>query len=402
MYSCKRFLLDFFKQQTEINNLYRYRKLIKVLFRHLAARMADGGLGRFLSLPDMTAGDETPIGHSGPGKSLTSIRGCSSSSTGNIAESQPEYGIELLIAGSPISDDIVVDTEIRHDTSQTEPGRLVRAEREPTAMDTSNIEKDRAANVNASGSPGHLNATYYQCRASRLNSFRDTLISISADDTFGKKVVSVSPTFGSLEDHDGIKKTFAGSRILKNNVTVNQSCSMSFDPCNFVCVSCDKEHKIIDDSPTVFCFSDQNFVPFVATANNRCMNIVRLENASLSELVEFAKEVLCTVKIPEGSVLLFGSGSQLGRCGTTIYASEWVSAVAQMTSTWRGIHVCPLIPLVVSACPGTLTREIVEFTVWLDHVYEGDTKGLRDSWAGVAEAMEHTSVGSATTDSMDT
>jgi hypothetical protein len=408
MYSCKRFLLDCLKLWTEIYNLYRYRKSIKLMFRHIAARMADGGFGRFLSLPDMTAGDKTPIGHSGPSRSLANIRGCSSSSTGDITAShsgsQPEYGIELLIAGSPISDDIIVDTEIldyeSDDASQTERGRLVPAEREPTAMDTSNIEKDRAAN--SSGTTGHLNATYYQCRASRLNSFRDTLISISADGTFGKKVVSVSPTFGSLEDHDGIEKTFAGSRILKNNVTVNQSCSMSFDPCNFVCVSCDKEHKIIDDSPMVFCFSDQNFVPFVATANNRCMNIVRLENATLSELVEFAKEVLCTVRIPDGSVLLFGSGSQLGRCGTTIYASEWMSVVAQVTSTWRGIHVCPLIPLIVSACPGMFTREIVEFTVWLDHVYEGDTKGLRDSWVGVAEAMEHTSEGSATMDSMDT
>jgi hypothetical protein len=145
-----------------------------------------------------------------------------------------------------------------------------------------------------------------------------------------------------------------------------------------------------------------NFVSSVATVNNRCLNIVRLENASLLELVEFAKEVLCTVRIPEGSVLLFGSGSQLGRCGTTIYAIEWVSVVAQVTSLWHGVHVCPLILLVVTACPGTLTREIVKFTIWLDHVYEGDTKGLRQSWVWVAEAMENISVGSAAMDAMDT
>jgi hypothetical protein len=167
---------------------------------------------------------------------------------------------------------------------------------------------------------------------------------------------------------------------MKNNVSVNQSCSMSFDPCNLTCVSCDKEHKIMGDSPMVFCFSDQNFVPSVTTVNNRCLNIVRLENASLLELVEFAKEVLGTVKIPDGSVLLFGSASQLGRCGTTIYASEWVTVVSQLATYWRGVHVCPRIPLIASACPGTLTREIAEFTVWLDHVYEGDTRGLRESW----------------------
>ncbi len=66
----------------------------------------------------------------------------------------------------------------------------------------------------------------------------------------------------------------------------------------------------------VICFSDQNFVSSLAAGNGRCLNIVRLENASLLELLELAKEVLCNVRLLEGSVLLFGSGSHLGRSGS--------------------------------------------------------------------------------------
>jgi hypothetical protein len=207
--------------------------------------MVDGGLGRFRSLPDMTSGDETTIGLDSLSRNLDGLQGNTSSSVGDIpasyTSSETEHGIELLIAGSPISDNTVIDTEIldyeSDDSSSPDGGKLATAVGQPTAMDTSNTEKDQA--TSCPGTTEHLNATYYQCRSSRLNSFRKALISISADGTFGKKVVSMSPSFGSLEDHDGIGKTFHGSRIMKNNVTVNQSCSMSFDPCNFTCVSCD-------------------------------------------------------------------------------------------------------------------------------------------------------------------
>ncbi len=79
---------------------------------------------------------------------------------------------------------------------------------------------------------------------------------------------------------------------------------MSFVPCNLSRVNCDKEHAILGNTLTVFCFSDQNFVSSLAAENGRCLNIVCLENASLLELLELAKEVICNVKLPEGSCLL--------------------------------------------------------------------------------------------------
>jgi hypothetical protein len=72
-----------------------------------------------------------------------------------------------------------------------------------------------------------LDAVYYQCRATRINGFKDTLVSISTDSTFGKKIISQSPSVGTLEDHDGIEKTFHGTRVLKGNTLISQTISSS-------------------------------------------------------------------------------------------------------------------------------------------------------------------------------
>ncbi len=86
------------------------------LFICLAARMADGGLGRFRSLPDMSSGSETTNSLGNFGRGLDNLHGNTSSSVGDIPSSyvntETERGIDLLIAGSPISEHTVIDTEI--------------------------------------------------------------------------------------------------------------------------------------------------------------------------------------------------------------------------------------------------------------------------------------------------
>ncbi len=133
-----------------------------------------------------------------------------------------------------------------------------------------------------------LDPVYYQCRATRTSGFRDILVSVSPDESFGKKIISQSPAIGSFESHAGIEDTFNGSRILKGNTPVNQSMSCSFDPSKLVCISCSTEHVITCNGPMVVLFTDQNFVPSLPSSDNRCINIVRVENPSLDELLEIA------------------------------------------------------------------------------------------------------------------
>jgi uncharacterized spore protein YtfJ len=131
------------------------------------------------------------------------------------------------------------------------------------------------------------------------------------------------------------------------------------------------------------------------------VGIVRIENANLKELFDVEREILSNNKVPEGSVLLFGSVSHLGRSGTTIYARDWTSVVALGSGIWRGVHIGPLIPLIISECPGSIIREICELSVWLDSVYGNSACGLHETWVRLVEAMEVTSKDSTILDVMD-
>jgi hypothetical protein len=131
------------------------------------------------------------------------------------------------------------------------------------------------------------------------------------------------------------------------------------------------------------------------------INIVRIENPTLIELADIAKEILCNTKLPDGSLIMIGSASYLGRCGTSLYACEWTSVVAQLSAQWRGVHVCPLIPLIISKCQGSITREISELSVWYESVYGLTNISYSDAWSAVVESMENASTGTTTCETMD-
>jgi hypothetical protein len=116
---------------------------------------------------------------------------------------------------------------------------------------------------------------------------------------------------------------------------------VSFDPSKLACVCCKNEHKIVTNKPLTIFSSDQNFVATMVGDSDDCLNIARMEDASLSDLLNLAKEMFEKIKMPEGSVFLFGSVSFLSRVGTGTYAQEWVSIVSQASSIWRGIRFCP-------------------------------------------------------------
>ncbi len=148
-------------------------------------------------------------------------------------------------------------------------------------------------------------------------------------------------------------------------------------------------------------FSDQNFVANVEHDNGQCLNIVRLEDASLVDLLNLSKEMFGGKTLPDGSVFLFGSASYLSRVGSGTYAKDWVTLVTQAGIACRGIKICPLIPLLISQCPGTLAREIMEIATWFESMYENNPIGLLATWTAVVAATEKCSVGATTLSAMD-
>jgi hypothetical protein len=272
--------------------------------------------------------------------------------SGSSTAPDMEYGLGLLASGSPIGEHREVDDKLLDydsDKNATQQQLALKCPADRSAMETeSHSQKNTAVQIDSNVSNVIPDAMYHQCRASRISVHRDNLVSISPDSTFGKRIVSQSIPVGSFEDHSGIEKTFHGSRILKGNATVNQSLSSSFDPSNLICVSCQNEHEIVGVKPISVCFTDQNFVTSVASKDGGCVNVVRIENPSLLELLDTGKEIFANVRIPEGSVFLFGSASHLSRFGTSLYARDWTTLVAGVSTSWL---VCTSAPSFLLLCP---------------------------------------------------
>jgi hypothetical protein len=85
---------------------------------------------------------------------------------------------------------------------------------------------------------------------------------------------------------------------------------------------------VVGKAPVIIMFSDQNFVPTLSCAYEKCINIVRLENATLIELFEIAMEIFENVSFPDGSIFMFGISSYLAGAGTSVYARDWTEVVA--------------------------------------------------------------------------
>jgi hypothetical protein len=207
-----------------------------------SAAMSGGNLGRSRSLVDVRDLHGSDGGASGTGLS------------GSFSFYSEEEGLALLSQNSPAEqaqsmDDFastfdqdkgLLDYESDgQDTGQEKSLDVILPDPRnggipaSTAMDVENPGPSR----DSASVPIVMDSVYYQCRSARTMCQKDTLVSVSVDESFGKQVIVQSPNIGSFEDQDDIVNTFRGSRIMKGNEVVNESISASFDPAKLICIS---------------------------------------------------------------------------------------------------------------------------------------------------------------------
>ncbi len=120
--------------------------------------------------------------------------------------------MELLISDSPFREEIQADTlpntdndNPKESTSQHNPFLPVPPAELPwmaAVIDSENLddtmdsEKDKPVTKSPS-----LDPVYFRCRAAKTIGFRETLVSISSDDTFGERVVTQTSTIGTVKEH---------------------------------------------------------------------------------------------------------------------------------------------------------------------------------------------------------
>jgi hypothetical protein len=220
---------------------------IELMFRIELCGMADWGLRRTGSLPDFTTTSPPAAQHWSTMQqttaSLSRITDIYNQEDPGIVlrelASYPgseEEGLELLIHRSPIgtndtadADDIAEDEHLLDYDSDcdtvdrvpapesdaggkdargkeaTNSNPVCETDSSSTAMDTDLPIPGTSGTI---PSESGLDAVYFQCRSARISSFKYTLISVSRDESFGKKLSVQSPLFGSFEDHGNLGKNF--------------------------------------------------------------------------------------------------------------------------------------------------------------------------------------------------
>ena len=230
-----------------------------------------------------------------------------------------------------------------------------------------------------------LGSGYVQCRAAREAANVHDVVDISCNENAMSIQKKKGDRVGSFDNSldDDIKDCFKGARIEKNGITVNQFISSSFDPATGICITCSSEHPVLEGGENTSCFvlSDQNFVASLPGCDEKkCLNIVRIENASLIELVSVFIEIMEGKNIKPGTCVLIVSLSYLARVGVSAYTAEWRTCVHMLASKWSGVLTCPVFPLHVSPLPGHLFGELLALHAWFKRVYSGTTHGLSSVW----------------------
>ena len=194
-----------------------------------------------------------------------------------------------------------------------------------------------------------MSSTYYQCKAARAATFAQKCTNIELGENIGSdKEVNFTPisSLDCIGDTE-VLNTFRGTRMSSNNVSVNQNISFSYDPSTLTCMICETPHSILKtgagDAPPILIFCDQNFIPTLSGGSS-CIAISRLEDGTLSELVDLAAEVLERNPIPVGTILLLGSASHLHNVGTSIYAIDWCEAITKLSEKLRNVKTLPTPP----------------------------------------------------------
>jgi hypothetical protein len=229
-----------------------------------------------------------------------------------------------------------------------------------------------------------LGTVYQQCSSARSSVLSLSVTEIADGDC--KSNTGTAPIIGSLDwsGDQSTLKTFYGARVNKSGRTVNECISCSFDPRNLFCIGCGTPHHILGgEKPVVLIFADQNFVPFLSHDPENCIAIVRLENPSLSELVDIAGELLDRFTLPEKSILLFGSGSHLFRGGAAQYAADWISLSNRCNQKWPKSVILPLVPIIRTESPGSLVRDISLISAWFIRVYANSDTGMLKTWTKI-------------------
>ena len=139
-----------------------------------------------------------------------------------------------------------------------------------------------------------------------------------------------------------------------NDIAAMRNRSYSFDLQNYSCMSCSSSHQVLHglsgagagggDEREVLVLSDQNFPAALpsGTSGKKCLSMMRIEFASLSELADAFLKLASSATFSPGGVIVISSASHLARVGTAAYCGDLVRIRGRILDfLGNGYHVAP-------------------------------------------------------------
>ena len=203
---------------------------------------------------------------------------------------------------------------------------------------------------------------------------------------------------GALLDENDCRTT---NSFQVNSFNKKRNITASYDTAEMVCVTCSLKpgHKLLSrtrtnadplyNCPSVFILADQSFPANLPTGGDgECLRILRLEDASLSDLTDILLESLKPFAVPAGSVILIHSLSHMASVGPAAYAEDLVRARQRICGTYRtGISVLHGLPMPQGGCSDPdVVNDLTAVACWQAAVKSGPERDIltaRSFWKGL-------------------
>jgi hypothetical protein len=155
--------------------------------------------------------------------------------------------------------------------------------------------------------------------------------------------------------------------------------SASFDPANLICSGCKERgpHSVVgspDGDPVVMVVTDQNFPAVMFSRDeNPCIAVVRVEDGSTKEIGFLIGDMLDGIEMPQGSVILVGSVSDLGRQGLVGYSEEMARTLRNVKARLgKNVQLAVVPPILMGGVNSyRLLRNVVEAEYWAENLVGG-------------------------------
>ena len=117
--------------------------------------------------------------------------------------------------------------------------------------------------------------------------------------------------------------------------------------------------------------TDQGFRGILSGGDALCVKTVWIKDGTVAELSNLFLEMFQNVVLPNSTIVLLGSLTNMLQQGSSGYLFDWLACAKKLGGRWGNIKVCPLPPLWDGVLPGKMHRTLLEIEAALGHCTGG-------------------------------